>query len=237
MTDTPTITEPATADLPAMIQPPSDRNTLPSTPAPAMPRERTPSPRRSRADEVKTVSEIAGAIARITAEVGVVPKLGENRFHNYKYARMSDVLLHLTPLLAKHGLVLVQTETERSMFDDGRVLAVQYEFTISHSSGEVWPDRPRQTGVCRCRDSKGGWDDKSFNKAHTAARKYFLLALFQIATEEEDDADEDRDLAARRHRPAQPAPSVMRERVEPDTGEITTVAPSHAATAEATAAA
>ena len=38
--------------------------------------------------------------------------------------------------------------------DDGRVLAVQYEFTIAHSSGEVWPDRPKQTGVCRCRDSK-----------------------------------------------------------------------------------
>ena len=148
---------------------------------------------RSRQDDIKTVSEIAGALARITAEVGVVPKDGFNKFHGYKYATMGDVLIRLTPLLAKYGIVIMQTETDRSMFDDGRVLAVQYEFTIAHSSGEVWPDRPKQTGVCRCRDSKGGWDDKAFNKAHTAARKYFLLALFQIATGESDSEDADRD--------------------------------------------
>jgi hypothetical protein len=212
MTDTPT------TELPAVKV--SHPEALPA--APAMPRERAPSPRRSRGDEVKTVSEIASAIAKITSEVGIVPKLGENRFHNYKYAKMSDVLIRLTPLLAEHGIVVLQTELERSMFDDGRVLAVQYEFTISHKSGEVWPDRPRQTGVCRCRDSKGGWDDKAFNKCHTAARKYFLLALFQIATDEEHDADEDRDLVREtpRRRPAAPAPNAMQDRVDPLTGEI-----------------
>jgi hypothetical protein len=46
-----------------------------------------------------------------------------------------------------------------------------------------------QTGMSRCRDSKGGFDDKSMNKCHTAARKYFLLALFQIPTGDIDDAD------------------------------------------------
>jgi hypothetical protein len=56
-------------------------------------------------------------------------------------------------------------------------------------SGETWPQPLRQTGVSTCRNSKGGWDDKSLNKCHTAARKYFLLALFQIPTGEEEDAD------------------------------------------------
>src|SRR5262252_7911004 len=181
------VVETTTASLPAERKP--DREVLPSKAA----TEREPRPRRTRTEEKQMVSEIASAIAKITAEVGPVAKRGENKFHNYKYATMGDVLLQLTPLMAKHGLVVMQNETERSMFDEGRVLAVQYEFTIAHSSGEVWPEKPRQTGVCRCRDSKGGWDDKAFNKAHTAARKYFLLALFQIATADNtDDADEDR---------------------------------------------
>jgi hypothetical protein len=37
------------------------------------------------------------------------------------------------------------------------------------------------------------------NKCHTAARKYFLLALFQIPTGEEDDADQgENDITGRR---------------------------------------
>src|SRR5215475_10420980 len=58
------------------------------------------------------------------------------------------------------------------------------------SAGETWPHVLRQTGVSTCRNTKGGWDDKSLNKCHTAARKYFLLALFQVPTGEEADADQ-----------------------------------------------
>lgn len=136
------------------------------------------------------VAKIAEAISGVMGEIGIVGKDGTNQFQNYKYAKMEDILQRLTPLIAKHGLAIIQTEHDRSMFDNDGVIAVRYAFTIIHKSGEVWPERPMQTGVSRCRDSKGGFDDKSFNKAHTAARKYFLLALFQIPTgDESDDAD------------------------------------------------
>jgi hypothetical protein len=59
------------------------------------------------------------------------------------------------------------------------VIAVEYSFTVAHVSGETWPHALRQTGVSTCRNTKGGWDDKALNKCHTAARKYFLLALFR----------------------------------------------------------
>jgi hypothetical protein len=99
-------------------------------------------------------------------------------------------------LLGRHGIVIFQSETGRAMFDDDNVIAVEYSFTVAHASGESWPHAIKQTGVSTCRNSKGGWDDKSLNKCHTAARKYFLLALFQIPTGEEDDADQgDRRLA------------------------------------------
>lgn len=137
----------------------------------------------------RSTAQITKAIASVMKEVDVVAKNGHNKFHGYKYAAMQDILQAITPLIGKHGLVIFQNEVERSMFDQEGVIAIKYEFEVAHESGETWPRRLHQTGVSRCRDSKGGWDDKSLNKCHTAARKYFLLSLFQIPTGEEDDAD------------------------------------------------
>jgi hypothetical protein len=111
---------------------------------------------------------------------------------------MEDILKEITPLLGRHGLVIFQSETGRAMFDNESVIAIEYAFQVAHASGETWPHQLRQTGVSRCRDSKGGWDDKSLNKCHTAARKYFLLSLFQIPTGEESDADKGESDAAQR---------------------------------------
>ena len=155
------------------------------------------------------ISKIAAAISSVMGEIGIIAKDGVNQFHRYRYAQMQDILQQLTPLLAKHGLMIVQTEVGRAMFDDDRAVSVQYRFTIAHSSGEIWPEHPLQTGLSRCRDSKGGFDDKALNKCHTAARKYFLLALFQIPTGDADDADSGSNDGSER-RPPRPAPNMMR---------------------------
>src|SRR5712675_2736946 len=151
---------------------------------------------------------LVAAIAVVMNEVHVVAKRGENEFHRYRYATMGDILKEITPLLGRHGIVIFQSETGRAMFDDDNVIAVEYAFTVAHASGETWPHVIKQTGVSTCRNSKGGWDDKSLNKCHTAARKYFLLALFQIPTGEEDDADQ----GDRRTAPAQEPAVVHRVR-------------------------
>ncbi len=132
---------------------------------------------------------LVSAIAAVMAEVHTVAKRGENTFHKYRYAKIEDILQEVTPLLGRHGLVIFQSETGRAMFDDDNVIAVEYAFTVAHVSGETWPHQLRQTGVSFCRASNGRWDDKSLAKCHIAARKYFLLALFQIPTGEEADAD------------------------------------------------
>src|SRR5258706_8707761 len=151
---------------------------------------------------------LVSAIAAVMAEVHTVAKRGENTFHKYRYAKIEDILQEVTTLLGRHGLVIFQSETGRAMFDDDNVIAVEYAFTVAHASGETWPHALRQTGVSTCRNSKGGWDDKSLNKCHTAARKYFLLSLFQIPTGEEDDADQ----GDRRPAPAQVPAIVHRVR-------------------------
>jgi ERF superfamily protein len=150
---------------------------------------------------VTGIAQITKAIATVMQEIDTVAKRGENTFHRYQYARMEDILQRLTPLLGKQGLVIFQDEIGRSMFDNDGVIGVTYEFAVAHESGEIWPQRLRQTGVSRCRDSKGGWDDKAFAKCHTAARKYFLLSLFQIPTGDEADADRGDDVAGEPEKP------------------------------------
>lgn len=135
------------------------------------------------------IANIAKAISAVMSEIGVVAKEGTNKFHNYKYATIGDVLHKLTPLLGKHGLMIVQNEVEHKI--DQRHIAVTYEFTIAHESGEVWPDKPRKTGMSLAVDKGGGWDDKAFNKSATAARKYFLLELFQVPTGDMTDVPDD----------------------------------------------
>lgn len=160
--------------------------------------------------------KLAGAIAAVMAELKPVEKSGWNDFHKYKYAKMGDLSIELTPLMGRHGVVVFQNEIDRAMFDDGRVISVRYEFTIVHSSGEIWPERPVITGMSRCRDKNGGFDDKSFNKAHTAARKYFLLSLFQIPTEDEGDGDNGDNGGGQRERPRGQAPAPARRAPSPD---------------------
>ena len=136
-------------------------------------------------------AKLADAISAITKEIAEDPiqKKGKNAFHNYSYARMQDILGGLAPLMGKHGITVMQAEVERGLLDNGNVIFATYDFTIIHKSGEVWPFPQRQTGTSKVRDSKGGYDDKGLNKCHTAARKYFLLSLFQIPTTDDEDAD------------------------------------------------
>jgi len=183
------------------------------------------------------MSKIVQAVSRIMNDVGSVKKEGNNAFHNYKYATAADISHKIQPLLAREGLVILQSETERHFVADGAALAITYEFVLAHKEGEVWPEKPKQTGMAAARNSKGGFDDKAANKCHTAARKYFTLALFQIPTGDYDDADEQEDRPASKVAPIKPRdnPHVTQprdvneyeERIDPATGEIVDCIPVH----------
>jgi hypothetical protein len=136
---------------------------------------------------------IARAICQVMSQVDYVEKKGENTFHNYKFAAVGDLLEKIQPAMAAAGLSVVQTEVEHCFKGNGAVMLATYEFLLSHVSGVTWGERPRHTGMATAMNTKGGFDDKALNKCHTAARKYFLLSLFQIPTGTEPDPDEQED--------------------------------------------
>jgi hypothetical protein len=142
---------------------------------------------------VTGIANIATSIAAIMFEIGTVGESGENKFQNYKYMTYKDMFRKLTPLMGKHGLAVIPTEKSKNLFDNDPVVMGTYQFTLIHKSGEVWPFQPEWTGVSRARDSKGGFDDKALNKCATAAQKYFLKALFQIPSGEDDEDPDNHD--------------------------------------------
>jgi hypothetical protein len=139
--------------------------------------------------------KVAKAIANCMREVGTIKKRGHNEFFNYKYATFDDLLYAITPLMGEHGLAVTQNEVE--MKQEKQHLTVKYEFIVYHESGESLPPQ-MFTGMSLLMTRKGTYDDKAINKAHSAARKYFLLSLFQVPAGDFDDADEAPDANQRR---------------------------------------
>src|SRR5215472_12370388 len=138
--------------------------------------------------EPPRVGNLAKALASVMCEIGTIEKGGYNAFHNYKYVRMEDLLVKVTPLLGKNGIVIFQNEIDVKMIEGNRI-AVVYNFYVAHESGEMWGPM-RFTCMAMARDRKGNFDDKAVNKCHTAARKYTLLSLVQApAGDDIDDAD------------------------------------------------
>lgn len=176
----------------------------------------------SEQETAKKPSGYVAAISKIMAEVGTVGKTGVNKFQNYNYASIADVMAKVQPLMAEHGLVITQSEIESpKIICDGAVLQIVYEFRVSGSDG-VWSAGFAQTGMASFATSKS-WDDKAANKCHTSARKYFVLGLFQIPTADLVDADKEdtpqRAAPAPKTAPAA-APVPVEPPVNPETGEV-----------------
>ena len=168
----------------------ADVHEAPTPQLPAVVQERKPRlPATRKAPQYPAA--IAKAIIAISSEIGAITKEGLNTFQNYRYAKWEDVNEKLSPLLASHGLVIVQSEINRSLLeenDKGSVLAIIYHFTIVNSEGEQWPVI-EWTGIARLRDSKGTTDDKAATKCHTQAQKYFCVKQFSIRVSEDNPSD------------------------------------------------
>jgi hypothetical protein len=178
-----TIAEPQSApepQLPAM---------LPCGP-PTVQQERKPRVPVQRAEHYPP--RIAKAIIAITREMEGIAKAGVHEFHKYRYQRWEDINEKLSPLLAEHGLLIMQSEQSRSLLeqnDKGSVLAIVYHFTIVHESGDMAPS-VEWTAIQRLRDQKGVTDDRAASKCHTQAEKMFSLKQFKIRVAEEGREDQ-----------------------------------------------
>lgn len=119
------------------------------------------------------MDQIATALAQCQAELTNPPKTKTANAgkYTYRYADLAEIIDHVRPVMAKHGLAIVQMVAviEERNFLTSRLL---------HTSGQylesVYP-LPRQAG------------SQEMGSAITYARRYSLCALLGIAAEEDDD--------------------------------------------------
>ncbi len=133
---------------------------------------------------------ILEAIHEVMDAVPYVQKKGRNEFHKYTYASEGDLLKVLRPAMVKAGLMPIPSVLEVSDIDQYGNTHVKVEYTMTHVSGAIWPQKIIAYGCGNDRNSKGGVGDKGLYKALTGANKYFLFKVFQIETGDDPEKTE-----------------------------------------------
>ena len=132
-----------------------------------------------------TISELAKALAQAQTEMVNPKETANNPFFKSKYSPLDEVLALVRPILAKHGLVVLQ-----SPGGDGTMTTVTT--TILHASGE-WV----RSDVLTLHPSKA--DAQGLGGAVTYGRRYSLAAMLGIAGAGEDDDANSISVAPQKH--------------------------------------
>ena len=154
------------------------------------------------------MKNIIKALNDIMKDVTYVQKTSENTFHGYKYASESSLLESLRPAMISHGLVLIPSVSNVGSIDAHGNTTVTVEYTLSHVSGEIWPDKIIAVGCGNDRAKSGSVGDKGIYKAITGANKYLLFKLFQIETGDDPEKDEGNSATTKPEKPKEVAKKV-----------------------------
>lgn len=146
------------------------------------------------------MSKLRAAINRVMTDLSVegIAKLRKNEAQGFKFRGIDDVLNFVSPIYARHGLIVVPsfsnhsiTERRTTVEKGGKsyervmyVATIAGTFRMHHAEdpGEVLEAGPF---IGEAMDTA----DKATNKAMSAAYKYFALLTFAIPVEGTPDAD------------------------------------------------
>ena len=115
-------------------------------------------------------ADMAAAVVAAYAELGHVAKDGTGNYG--KHATISGVLDAAKPILAKHGLAVVQT------FDEAEAGFVTVSTTLIHSSGDTLAGGGLRMPAPNDPQKVGG--------AISYARRYALMTFLGLAAEDDD---------------------------------------------------
>jgi len=123
----------------------------------------------------ETIELISAALVSMQAEAQHANFDSKNPHFKSKYASLAEVIDTAKPVLAKHGLAVVQLPAFRENI--GHVLCTR----IIHSSGQWIEDEMRLNPI---KD-----DPQGLGSALTYARRYSIPGVCMIASEDDDDGN------------------------------------------------
>jgi hypothetical protein len=135
------------------------------------------------------IKELAAALVKIGAELKNPALDATNPHFKSKYPSLAGVRDTIAPVAAKHGVFIAQ-----NLVTDER--GVGCETILIHASGQQMKFGPLFLPASKA-------DPQGFGSCATYARRYSLLAAFNVVGDEDDDANAG--TAAHNNRPAVPA--------------------------------
>lgn len=127
----------------------------------------------------ESIAKLAVALVAAQSELRAIPKDATNPHYKSKYASLDSVVETVRPVLAKHGLAVVQGATVPETGAEGKLVGFAVETMLIHLSGE-WVTNIAVVPVAKP-DAQGA------GGALTYGRRYGLSALLSLATDEDDD--------------------------------------------------
>lgn len=131
-----------------------------------------------------TIGQLAEALAAAQMEFPSVKKGSENPYYNSKYADLSAIIGATQPLLAKNGLVIIQSPVVK--LDEQKAGVIT---TLAHKSGEWISDECILPATMEKRDKTIRFDAQSVGSAITYARRYSYQSMIGVAAEIDDDGN------------------------------------------------
>jgi len=124
-----------------------------------------------------TITAIAPALVAAVGEMAPVSKDATNPAFRNKYATLDSMMEQVRPVLARHGLAVLQSVTHPET-DAGRVVGIAVETRVLHTSGE-W-----LAGLVTLPVEKS--TAQGTGSAISYGRRYGLSALLGLTAEDDD---------------------------------------------------
>lgn len=124
-----------------------------------------------------SITAIAPALVAAAAELGPVAKDATNPAFRNRYATLDAIMEAVRPVLARHGLAVIQTGTTPETID-GRLTSVGVETMVLHKSGE-WIAAAVTLPVEKLTAQGAG-------SAISYGRRYGISALLGLTAEDDD---------------------------------------------------
>jgi len=127
------------------------------------------------------IDQIAVALAQIQRDMPAVGKDGRNPAFRSRYMTLDAILGTAVPVLAKHGVAVVQGSAIASLDDNFRPMAVTITTRLIHKSGQ-WIATDAIIPITKP-------DAHGMGSAITYGRRYGIASILGIMADEDDDAN------------------------------------------------
>lgn len=124
----------------------------------------------------ETIALLAAALTKAQGEMPAVPKDSTNPHFKSKFASLDGIVERTKPVLAKHGLAIVQGTSGESAPG-----SVTVEMMLLHSSGEYLLSNVVMPLAKN--------DPQGVGSAITYGRRYLIAAMLSLAADEDDDGN------------------------------------------------